>query len=62
LTIDTTVAADRRITISFSHVIKERTTQRLIVEGSATLAAVDRNGKVKRIPPALLEALNLSTT
>lgn len=62
LTIDTTVAADRRITISFSHVIKERTTQRLIVEGSATLAAVDRNGKVKRIPPALLEALHLSTT
>ena len=59
LTIDTSVTADRRISITFSHIVKDRTTQRLIVEGSASLVAVDLNGKVKRIPPALLEALNL---
>jgi len=61
LTIDTSVTADRRISITFSHVINHRPTQRLIVEGSATLVAVDMNGKVKRIPPFLLEALNLPT-
>ena len=61
LTIDTSVVADRRISITFSHVIKERTTQRLVVEGSASLVAVDLTGKIKRIPPSLLEALNLST-
>lgn len=59
LTVATSVTADRRISITFSHVIKDRTTQRLVVEGSASLVAVDLHGKVKRIPPALLEALNL---
>ncbi len=59
LTVDTSVKADRRISITFSHIIRDRTTQRLIVEGSASLVAVDLDGKVKRIPPALLEALNL---
>ncbi|MGE0474042.1 MAG: acyl-CoA thioesterase, partial [Nitrospirales bacterium] len=50
LTVDTSVTADRRISITFSHVIKDRMTQRLVVEGSASLVAVDLNGKVKRIP------------
>ncbi|MGD9852097.1 MAG: acyl-CoA thioesterase [Nitrospirales bacterium] len=59
LTVATSVTANRRISITFSHVIKDRTTQRLVVEGSASLVAVDLHGKVKRIPPALLEALNL---
>jgi len=61
LTIDTSVVADRRICITFSHVIKDRETQRLVVEGSATLVSVDTNGKARRIPPSLLAALKLST-
>ncbi|PJA78770.1 MAG: acyl-CoA thioesterase [Nitrospirae bacterium CG_4_9_14_3_um_filter_51_5] len=59
LVIETTVAADRRISLTFSHVIRDRTTKRLVVEGSATLVAVDTKGKIKRLPPPILEALGL---
>ena len=60
LVVETSVAADRRISITFSHVIRERTSHRLVVEGSATLVAVDSQGKIKRIPPQILQALNIS--
>ena len=59
LNIETTLTADRRISITFSHLIREQTTHRLIVEGSATLVAVDPQGKVKRLSPAMLEALDV---
>ncbi len=59
LVVDTTVSADRRISITFSHTIRERTSQRLVVEGSATLVSVDSLGKVKRIPVQILEALQI---
>jgi acyl-CoA thioester hydrolase len=59
LVVETTVKADRRISITFSHLIREGSSQRLVVEGSATLVAVDATGKIKRIPPPILKALNL---
>jgi acyl-CoA thioester hydrolase len=59
LVVETTVAADRRISLTFSHVIRERASERMVVEGSATLVAVDINGKMKRLPPPILEALGL---
>ncbi len=59
LVVETTVAADRRISLTFSHVITDRSSKRLVVEGSATLVAVDANGKIKRLPPPILEALGL---
>ncbi len=59
LVVETTVAADQRISLTFSHVIKDRTSKRLVVEGSATLVAVNTKGKIKRLPPPLLEALGL---
>ncbi|MDT3776146.1 thioesterase family protein [Nitrospira sp. MA-1] len=59
LVVETTVAADRRTSLTFSHVITDRTSKRLVVEGSATLVAVNSNGKVKRLPPPILEALGL---
>jgi acyl-CoA thioester hydrolase len=59
LVVETTVAADRRISLTFSHVIRERASERMVVEGSATLVAVDTNGKMKRLPPPILEALGL---
>jgi acyl-CoA thioester hydrolase len=61
LVVDTMIAADRRISMTFSHVIRERTSQRLVVEGSATLVAVDSHGKIKRIPSPILQALNIPT-
>ncbi len=59
LVVETSVAADRRISLTFSHVIKDRTSKRLVVEGSATLVAVNTKGKIKRLPPPILEALGL---
>lgn len=61
LVVETTVAADRRVSLTFSHVLRERTSHRLVVEGSATLVAVDSTGKIQRIPPPILKALNLPT-
>ena len=48
LRIDTTVSASRKTALVFSHAIRERLSQRLIVEGSATLVTVDPQGKVRR--------------
>ncbi len=59
LVVETTIKADRRVSLTFSHVIRERTSQRLVVEGSATLVAVDSTGKIKRIPPLILQTLNI---
>ena len=59
LVVETTVSADRRTSLTFSHVIRERTSGRMVVEGSATLVAVDTNGKIKRLPPPILGALGL---
>ena len=59
LVVETTVTADRRISLTFSHSIKDRSSKKLVVEGSATLVAVDTNGKIKRVPPPILTALGL---
>lgn len=59
LQIETTVSTPRKTTILFSHIIKEQKSQRLVVEGSATLVTVDTNNKVQRIPTDILEALPL---
>ena len=57
LHIDTTVSASRKTALLFSHIIREQHSQRLVVEGSATLVTVDTNGKVRRVPPSILESL-----
>ena len=62
LLIDTSLKADRRISLTFSHAIRERASQRLIVEGSATLVTVGKEGKIKRLSPLLLEALGILQT
>ena len=59
LEIETTVEPDRRTSLTFSHIIRERTSARVVVEGSATLVAVDTKNKIKRLPPSILEALGL---
>ena len=60
LNIDTTLSANRRISITFLHSIREVTSHRLIVEGSATLVTIDSQGKIKRLNPSFLEALSIS--
>jgi len=55
LTIETQVTHRSKATLTFSHTIHERTGQQIIVEGSATLAAVNLDGKLKRLPKPLLD-------
>ena len=45
---------------TFSHVIRERESGRVVVEGSARLAMVDKTGKVKRLDKAMVTVLNFS--
>ncbi len=59
LQINTMLSANRRISLTFSHVIREGHSRRVVVEGSATLVAVDGKGKVKRLSPAFLNELNI---
>ena len=51
LHVETVASASRKTAVTFAHVIREQTSQRLIVEGSATLVTVDAKGKVIKPPP-----------
>ncbi len=54
LVIETVISAMTPASFTFSHVIRERASRRVVVEGSARLAATDRNGKVKRLDKAMI--------
>ncbi|WP_447978496.1 acyl-CoA thioesterase [Candidatus Nitrospira bockiana] len=55
LTIDTWLSARSKASMTFAHSIRERASRRLVVEGSATLVAVDREGRLIRLPRCILE-------
>lgn len=57
LTIDTRLAEVTRASLTFAHVVRERTSQRVVVEGAAKLAATDLAGKVKRTDQSLVDQL-----
>ncbi len=57
LVIETEVGEVTRAALTFSHVIREKVTGRVVVKGSARLAATDRNGKVTRLDKGLVAAL-----
>lgn len=59
LTVETVVSDITAASFTFSHVIRERESQRVVVEGSARLAATDGNGKVKRLDKAMVAVLQL---
>lgn len=54
LVIETVVSDTTPASFTFSHVIRERESRRIVVEGSARLAATDGNGKVKRLDKAMI--------
>lgn len=58
LTIETRLAEVTRASLTFAHVVRERTSQRVVVEGSAKLAATDLAGKVKRMDQSLVDQLH----
>jgi len=57
LTIETVVSDMTAASFTFSHVIRERESRRVVVEGSARLAAVNGKGKVKRLDKAMTAML-----
>ncbi|WP_447969692.1 acyl-CoA thioesterase [Nitrospira sp. M1] len=59
LQVETILSANRRISLTFSHVIYEQHSRRVVVKGSATLVTVNSQGTVKRLSPELLKGLGL---
>ena len=57
LEIETIIPEMSPASITFSHVVRERESRRVVVEGSARLAVTDGNGKVKRLDKATVAAL-----
>lgn len=62
LVVETVVSDITPASFTFSHVIRERESQRVVVEGSARLAATNGNGKVKRLEKAMVAALQSDPT
>ena len=57
LLVDTVVSNLSAASMTFAHVVKEKASGRVIVEGAARLAATDGNGKVKRLDKAVVAVL-----
>ena len=57
LVIETTLASVSQASFTFAHVLRERSSGRVVVEGSAKLVTVDDNLKVKRLDKPTLAAL-----
>ncbi|MFM8551371.1 MAG: acyl-CoA thioesterase [Nitrospiraceae bacterium] len=57
LAIETTLDASKNASFTFVHVIREQTSNRVVVEGSATLVATGSDGKLKRLASELKQAL-----
>jgi acyl-CoA thioester hydrolase len=62
LEIETTIPEMSPASITFSHVVRERGSRRVVVEGSARLAVTDGNGKVKRLDRETVAALQSNST
>ena len=57
LVIETSVSDVTPASFTFSHVLREKTSGRVVVEGSARLAVTDGNGKIRRLDKATVAAL-----
>src|SRR5690348_9544296 len=57
LEIETVISDMTPAAMTFSHVVRERESRRLVAEGAARLAVTDGNGKVKRLDKSTVAAL-----
>ncbi len=57
LNVETTLDASKNASFTFAHVIREKQSGRLVVEGSATLVPTGPAGKLKRLAAELKDAL-----
>ena len=57
LAIETTVSDVTRAALTFSHIVREKISGRVVVKGSARLAATDGQGKVRRLDRGMVASL-----
>jgi acyl-CoA thioester hydrolase len=57
LIVETVISDMTAASFTFSHVIRERESRRVVVEGSARLVATNGNGRVKRLDKAMVAIL-----
>jgi acyl-CoA thioester hydrolase len=57
LVIETVVSDMTAASVIFAHVVTEKVSRRVVVEGSARLAVTDGSGKVKRLDKTMVAAL-----
>lgn len=57
LVIETVISEMTAASFTFAHVVKDAVSGRVVVEGSARLAATDGNGKVKRLDQTTVAAI-----
>ncbi len=57
LVIETVVSDMTAASFTFAHVVKDKASGRVVVEGAARLAVTDGNGKVKRVDKTMVAAL-----
>jgi acyl-CoA thioester hydrolase len=57
LVVETVVSDMTAASVIFAHVVTEKVSRRVVVEGSARLAVTDGNGKVKRLDKTIVAAL-----
>ncbi|HZH49409.1 MAG TPA: YbgC/FadM family acyl-CoA thioesterase [Nitrospira sp.] len=62
LEIETIILEMSPASLTFSHVVRELESRRVVVEGSARLAVTDGQGKVKRLDKATVAALQSEST
>ena len=62
IVIETVVSDVTPASFTFSHVLREKVSGRVVVEGSARLAATDGKNKVKRLDKKLVAALQSGRT
>jgi acyl-CoA thioester hydrolase len=61
LVVETGVSEVTRAALTFSHVVREKVSGRVVVKGSARLAATDGNGKITRLDAAMVVALTATS-
>lgn len=57
LVVETDIGDVTRAALTFSHVVREKVSGRVVVKGSARLAATDGNGKVQRLDRVMVAGL-----
>ena len=62
LVVETVISDTSAASFTFAHIVKEKVSGRVVVEGSARLAATDGNGKVKRLDKVIIAALQSGPT